>query len=128
MPTSPHTANARAKSEPLQLAELVLVLREEERLAGEDDRGDDQAPPPRPKTTKPGRTKISVSQADAAGDEERHFQPARRAFQKLAPEEEREGDDRDEGADAGARRVQLDIDAQRADEDQHGHHFLRPRK
>ena len=82
-----------------------------------------KTPPPRPKITKPGRTKISVKQADAAGDEERHFQPARRAFEEVAPEEQGEGHHGHEGPDPQPRRVQLDIDAQPAQEDQHRDHF-----
>ena len=65
-----------------------------------------KAPPPTPKTTKPGRTRISVNRHDAAGNKERHFQPAGGALKETAPEKEGEGHDGDEGADAGARRVQ----------------------
>ena len=111
------------KQRVLQAGQLVLVLRDEERLAGQDDRRQDQGPAAEAKDHEAGQDEDLGQEADAAGHEERHFQPARRAFEEVAPEEQGEGDHGHEGPDAQARRVQFDIDAQPAQEDQHRDHF-----
>ena len=107
----------------LQAGQLVVVLRNEERLAREDDRGQYQNPAAQAENHKAGQQKDLGQEAHATRNEERHLQPARRAFEEVAPEEEGEGHDGDKGPDAQAGRVQFDIDPQAAEEDQDGNHF-----
>ena len=91
----------------LHLGELIFVPRDPERLAGQDQRGQNQDPAAEAENAETRQDEHLQEQAEDAGQEQGHFQPAGRAFQVAAPEEQREADGGHEAADADARGVQV---------------------
>ena len=102
-----------------QLGQLRLGLRQHERLAGQHERRQDHRAAAQAEDAEAGQHQQLEQQEEHAAEEQQHFQPAGRAVQKIAPEEQHERQRGDERADAHARRVQLDVNADEADHQQH---------
>ena len=112
-------AAATIVSECRSSARLRLGLREHERLAGQHQRRQDHRPAAQAEDAEAGQHQQLQQQERDTAEEQQHFQPTGRAVQKIAPEEQHERQRGHERPDAHARRVQLDVNADETDHQQH---------
>ena len=109
------TTDAIERAQPV---EVGLAVRHDERLAGQHQREQHHQPARQAEDADAGHDEHLDQHQHQAGDEHEDFERLGRAFEVLAPEEQDERHRRHDAADADAGRLELDVHADEAEEQQ----------
>ena len=118
-----HRRAQNAQQRPLQLTDLIIVGRQHKRLAGQHERRNHQESAAQSQHADARQHEDLGGQTEEPCQKEHHLQPAAGAVQVLAPEVDDECHHRHEASQTEAGRVQFDVEARAADQEQQPCHL-----